>query len=594
MVIVVIAIMSTIAIKSLTPTMEQARETATINEMELLAEAIIGNKNLIEDGIRTDYGYVGDVGSLPPDLDALVTNPGGYSTWNGPYIRSDFTEDADDYKKDAWGNLYTYSGGVTITSSGGGSTITKQFAQNVSDLTSNTVTGNIYDGLGAVPGDSVSKVTVTIFYPDGSGGTTSSSTNPSSSGGFSFVGSIPIGNHIIRGVYSTENDTTSMYVSVPPVSGAYCELRLSGSWFSGGGGGGGGFTGWGRRCELVIQASQVPGNLTDFPVLLTESNLPSEMLDKNGSHPALDGGGDIRFSSDQDGNNRLSCEIVTYITHNNPNSAKAEIWVKVPSISSSSNTSIWVWYDKAGETQPAENESYGSESVWDVNYLMVQHMDEDPTSSAPQFVDATNNDHDGTNNGGLKSTDLKNCVIGDGIEFDGNSDDDIDLGIWDVSGNQLTVQHWVYYENNASNNGRCFSRATGTAVDNHWIMTDFHNSENPAFRLKTNSNTTHLQYSTNLSKKTWYFFACTYDGSTMRIWINNQNVASTPKSGNIDTSSTIHNYLGDNPSGSRQMKGRLDEVRVSSVRRSDSWLGAEYNNQNSPSTFVIPGTPETP
>lgn len=234
LIIVIIGIVATIAMKSMQPAIDRSRFEATTREMELLAQAIVGDPNQVQDGIRTDFGYVGDVGGLPPNLDALATNPGGYSTWDGPYIRSDFVENADDYKKDGWGDLYTYTGGVTISSSGGGSPITRQFAQNASDLTSNTANGTIYDGLGSSPGDSALSVIVTIYYPDGGGNTTSSSTNPSSAGTFSFSNSIPVGNHLVRAIYSATNDTTSRYISVTPGTDSYCELRFAGGIWSGG------------------------------------------------------------------------------------------------------------------------------------------------------------------------------------------------------------------------------------------------------------------------------------------------------------------------------------------------------------------------
>lgn len=231
LIIVIIGVVASIAIKSLEPAMDQAREEATMLEMDALAEAIIGNKNLITDGVRVDFGYVGDIGSLPPNLDALAANPGGYTTWDGPYILNDFVENANGYKEDAWGNSYTYSGGVTITSSGNGSLITKQLANNTSNLTSNTVNGNIYDGLGASPGDSASNVSILIYYADGAGGSTSSTMNPSTSGQFSFSNIIPIGNHLIRAIYSTTDDTTSAYISVLPGNDAYCELHFSGAFW---------------------------------------------------------------------------------------------------------------------------------------------------------------------------------------------------------------------------------------------------------------------------------------------------------------------------------------------------------------------------
>lgn len=202
LIIVIIGIIGTTAFKALGPLVQHARENATLEEMRLLENAIIGDKGLVEGGLRSDYGYIGDIGSLPPNLDALTINPGGYSTWKGPYISNDFTEDINDYKNDAWGNLYTYAGGVVINSSGGGSPLTRQFAQNSGDLTSNTVWGYIIDKQGNQPGDSASRVNIAIVYPNGTGGLASLTTNPDAAGKFTFANSIPIGNHLLRGTYS--------------------------------------------------------------------------------------------------------------------------------------------------------------------------------------------------------------------------------------------------------------------------------------------------------------------------------------------------------------------------------------------------------
>jgi len=234
LIIVIIGIMGTTAFKALGPLVQHSRETNTLEEMRLLENAIIGDKGLVEGGFRSDYGYVGDIGSLPPNLDALTINPGGYSTWNGPYISNDFAEDINDYKTDAWGNLYTYSGGVAINSNGGGSPLTRQFAQNSGDLTSNTVWGYIIDAHGNQPGDSASRVIVAIVFPNGTGSLTSLTTNPDAAGKFTFANAIPIGNHLVRGTYSGSNDTTAMYASVTPATGGFCELRFNIDFTTGG------------------------------------------------------------------------------------------------------------------------------------------------------------------------------------------------------------------------------------------------------------------------------------------------------------------------------------------------------------------------
>ena len=71
-------------------------------------------------GSRRRFGYVGDIGAFPPNLQALYQNPGGYSTWVGPYIPPEITQDNVGYRYDEWGTAYNYSGGITIASTGGG------------------------------------------------------------------------------------------------------------------------------------------------------------------------------------------------------------------------------------------------------------------------------------------------------------------------------------------------------------------------------------------------------------------------------------------------------------------------------------------
>jgi general secretion pathway protein G len=43
-----------------------------------------------------------EVGTLPPDLDALVERPSGEERWNGPYLRKAAVP------KDPWGNEFRY------------------------------------------------------------------------------------------------------------------------------------------------------------------------------------------------------------------------------------------------------------------------------------------------------------------------------------------------------------------------------------------------------------------------------------------------------------------------------------------------------
>jgi general secretion pathway protein G len=223
LVILIMGILASVAAQKYSGAIEQSRFDATREEMERIARAVVGNPDLTSGGVRSDFGYVGDVGALPPNLDALVTNPGAYATWRGPYLQSDFQQNPDDYKQDAWGAPYDYTG-VALSSTGSGSTVTRQIAPSANSLLANSVMGSVTDGLNNAPGDSSGGVTVALVFPDGAGGMTTAITHPAAGGSFVFSGRVPVGNHLLRVVYHA--DTVLKYVSVLPASDAVANVRL--------------------------------------------------------------------------------------------------------------------------------------------------------------------------------------------------------------------------------------------------------------------------------------------------------------------------------------------------------------------------------
>ena len=212
-VIVIIGIIVTVATRKMSSTLETARLERTMQELDHFAWAIAGNPDLRSDGARTDFGYVGDVGSLPPNLDALRSNPGGLATWDGPYISEGVN--AGSFGRDAWGSNYVFTD-TLIRSVGSGSNIDRLIATNTDVLLRNTVTGYIVDANNESPGATFrDSVVVTLIYPDGSGGTMTLDVNPDSKGDFAFS-NVPIGNHSLRIVYIPQTDTVTWNVSVRP------------------------------------------------------------------------------------------------------------------------------------------------------------------------------------------------------------------------------------------------------------------------------------------------------------------------------------------------------------------------------------------
>jgi prepilin-type N-terminal cleavage/methylation domain-containing protein len=115
----ILAILLGIAVPMIYRQVSRSWEQATQGEMENLKKAMVGDPKKIQDGVRTDFGYIGDWGGLPENLGALVdaqTPSWSYDKekkvgagWNGPYILETFSEERGEYKLDAWNNEYVYS-----------------------------------------------------------------------------------------------------------------------------------------------------------------------------------------------------------------------------------------------------------------------------------------------------------------------------------------------------------------------------------------------------------------------------------------------------------------------------------------------------
>ena len=73
---------------------------------------------------------------------------------------------------------------------------------------------------------------------------------------------------------------------------------------------------WGRVSPVTFDRTKVSSDQTDIPILLTKDNLPPEMFDADGSYSAVNGGGDIRFTTTLSGATQIPCQIVSFVTDN--------------------------------------------------------------------------------------------------------------------------------------------------------------------------------------------------------------------------------------------------------------------------------------
>src|SRR5207245_2675680 len=79
---------------------------------------------------------------------------------------------------------------------------------------------------------------------------------------------------------------------------------------------------------------------------------------------------DILFTS-SDGTTKLSHEIEKYVS----STGELVAWGKVPSVSSSAATAIYMYYGNAGAAT-----QQNAVAAWDADYLTVRHQQDDPSA----------------------------------------------------------------------------------------------------------------------------------------------------------------------------------------------------------------------
>lgn len=182
--------------------------------------------------------------------------------------------------------------------------------------------------------------------------------------------------------------------------------------------------------------------------------------------------------------------------------------------------------------------------------------------------DDSGNGHTGTVTGGVSAV---SGQIDNALSFDG-SNGKVAVGNMDVtasSGNDgITLAAWINPDQwtTASRDNRIISKATGTQdQDHYWMLSGIASGSDTYLRMRLKaggSTTTLIASSGNLATSTWTHVAGTYDGSTIRLFVNGSQVGSTSKSGTINTSSSVGVTIGINPDNNRPFDGKLDEVYI--------------------------------
>ncbi|WOV92817.1 MAG: DUF2341 domain-containing protein [Candidatus Nitrosoabyssus spongiisocia] len=341
---------------------------------------------------------------------------------------------------------------------------------------------------------------------------------------------------------------------------------------------------WNTRQKITINSNQITTTLQNFTLLVSISDSAL-----NNSAVLYDGV-DIIFTS-SDGFTILEHEIESFT--NDDTTGTLVAWVRLPTLSSTSDTILYMYYNVSSAS------SIAYPDVWDSDYEIIYHMDQS-TFTANSTLDSSGNDCHATplsaGSTAFNSNDLVSAQIGNGLNFDGvdNSNGDY-LDLPDLEGSlfhntDFTLSVWVNIDA-LNSNSRFVDFGNGHEQDNI-IFTNIRQIERLTYQIHNADNVQSLTTPRILSLGQWAYLTVVHESSgTATIYHNGTSVVSALLT--LNDVNRTSNYIGRaNNSAHHYFDGKFDEFRLSSTARSADWIATEYANQNSPSTFFTISAPE--
>lgn len=328
------------------------------------------------------------------------------------------------------------------------------------------------------------------------------------------------------------------------------------------------------RKNITVHSSQVFDNLTNFPLLvqLFDPELKN-VVDKSGK--------DILFTDINA--TLLSHEIEEFNHDYNQTHSYLVAWVKT-NLSSNIDTTIFMYYGGSlSETEMRAERVWIEDyvNVWDNDYVGVWHLKE---VSGTRY-DSTRNKIDG-NPQNYDNDENITGIISNADSFDGVDDyietykypDELGIG----NKGEKTISAWVNTRQFADNGifefgqdatrGYCSLRTDSN--DDSWVL-DLGNS----FIL--------FCYP---SLNEWVYFVVKFDGTCLQLLVDGKLLFEIEINLNIGNTITFKIGLGNN---NGLFDGIIDEVRLSTIARSDEWILTEYQNQRYPNSFYTVSNQET-
>ena len=348
-------------------------------------------------------------------------------------------------------------------------------------------------------------------------------------------------------------------------------------------------SGWAKRARLTIDHNDIAAPLTDFPVLLYLSTSSGRNND------------DVSFVFDelQNSANRFKIAVTTSdcatqcyveIEKWDQTSEEAWLWVRVPSISDTTDTELQLYYDRNqadNTTYVGDTNSTPAEMVWEGNFALVQHLGE----NAAVVHDSTANNNDETNPPPPPPPPNPDPGYVRAIYTDsGTIDGAYSFAPIGGSGTRLQMDHSTSLDITESITLELFVYLNDRTDGKFLAKDDPFPGGAGCYCLQQEGNNLELMldfggwyrasYGTYNTGE-WIYMVGTYDRMTMRLYLNGIEVATNPQTSPITSNNLVALALGNRAYDvgiSYDLNGLLDEVRISAATRSPAWIFASHES----------------
>jgi hypothetical protein len=325
---------------------------------------------------------------------------------------------------------------------------------------------------------------------------------------------------------------------------------------------------WSFRRPLIIGSRAPATTHSGFPVLIDIRN-DTSLRD----HARADGH-DVRFTTES--GIALEHETERY----DPATGSLRAWVKLPSLDTSGDTLVLLYYgDASAGADPSVT------TVWSNAYSAVWHLGEAGAGVAGEYVDASGNGRHGQGGGGVQTATPTRVVGKIGYAQDGDGVDDVITTSLKLAGeSSLTVSAW-FRVRRTDNIARPGLLGQNDALEIGFYWSDRINVWTPSVTTPCPGKGTASACTASFTLNAWMQLAIVFDGTNVTLYVDGvqRHVAAAPT---VGSSPALFSLLGNvfNASGNH-LDGTLDEVRVASTARSAAWIVDQHVSQSDPSSF---------